>query len=147
MAAELAEVQVGLGQPAPQLSARIVADASDGWDHAAKAVEAILIPIVVPSQAGPHLGHVLGALEHHSEQFELIIAPIQKGKVVLATPEERERAAIETLVGMLRLVWPNSDRHSGPERREPTLDEARAVVHLAVTIVQWARSETLNRRA
>ena len=32
-------------------------DLSDAWDHAIKAVEAVLIPIVVPTQAGAHIGH------------------------------------------------------------------------------------------
>jgi hypothetical protein len=46
---------------------------------------------------------------------------------------------------MLRLLWPNPDRHGGTNSRQPSLDEAQAVVHLAVTIVQWARADLLTR--
>jgi hypothetical protein len=45
----------------------------------------------------------------------------------------------ERAFGMLRLMWPNPDRHGGAERRVPELGETAGVVHLAVAIVQWAR--------
>jgi hypothetical protein len=50
------------------------------------------------------------------------------------------------LVVMLRLVYPNPDRHQGQQRRAPTIEEARAVVHLAVTIVQWGREGLIVKR-
>jgi hypothetical protein len=103
-------------------------DPSDAWDHSIKAVEAILIPIIVPTQDKPHLGHVLGQLDRQGGPWELLLTTRQG------------IAPIETLVGMLRLIYPNPDRHPGPDRRVPTLEEARAIVHLAVTVVQWARS-------
>jgi hypothetical protein len=42
---------------------------------------------------------------------------------------------------MLDIVWPNHDRHGGgpTPKREPSIEEARAVVTLAATIVQWHR--------
>jgi hypothetical protein len=108
-------------------------DPSDAWDHSIKAVEALLIPIVVPTQDKPHLGHVLGQLDRQDGHWQLLLTT-QQG----ITP-------IETLVGMLRLIYPNPDRHPGPERRVPTLEEAQAAIHLAVTIVQWARSGAIKR--
>jgi len=48
---------------------------------------------------------------------------------------------VAPLVSMLRLMWPNPDRHGGESSRQPSLVEAQAVVHPAVTIVQWARSD------
>jgi hypothetical protein len=48
---------------------------------------------------------------------------------------------------MLRLIYPNPDRHLGPDHRVPTIEEARAGVHLAVTIVQWGRDDLIARRA
>ena len=42
---------------------------------------------------------------------------------------------MQALVGKLRLIYPNPDRHLGPDHRVPTIEEARAVVHLAVMIV------------
>lgn len=99
-------------------------DASDSWDHAIKAVEAVLTPIVVPKQAKPTLGHVIGMLDSQPANFSF------------AVPS----ADVPTLVSMLRILWPNPDRHASPQhRREPTELEARAVVHLAVLVVQWSR--------
>lgn len=108
------------------------ADPSDAWDHAAKAVEAILIPVVVPAQAKPHLGHVLGRLRSQKDSWRL------------ALPGAKNDYSIEALIGMLDLIWPNPDRHASEGGRNPTPQEAQAVVHLAITIVQWARSDVLQ---
>jgi hypothetical protein len=110
-------------------------NASDAWDHAIKAVEAVLIPIVVPNQHQPQLGHVLGQLKNQGQQYDLVLQP-QQGL-----------SPVETLLGMLQLMWPNPDRHSGSQHREPSIKEAEAVVLLAVTIVQWARAGIISKRA
>jgi hypothetical protein len=102
---------------------------SDAWDHAIKAVELILIPIVVPNQDKPQLGHVIGQLTRQGHMYSLRLG----------------EHGVEPLVGMLRLIWPNPDRHGNAEQRRPTPEEARAVVHLAVTIVQWGRAGLLAR--
>jgi hypothetical protein len=52
----------------------------------------------------------------------------------------------DRLISMLELMWPNPDRHGGGQQRLPSLDEARAVVHLAVTLVQWGRAQVLTRK-
>lgn len=41
---------------------------------------------------------------------------------------------------MIRLMWPNPDRHGGGETRTPTREDAVDVVHLAVTILGWVRN-------
>jgi hypothetical protein len=109
-------------------------DASDAWDHAIKAVEAVLIPVVVPLMDRPTLGNVLGQLSSQPHLWKLGI------------PGSNDAYSIEPLVSMLRLMWPNPDRHGGLNGRTPTLEEARAVVHLAVTIVQWARDGQIIRK-
>lgn len=107
------------------------ADASDAWDHAIKAVEAALIPVVVPRQDKPHLGHVLGTLDRQGEGFVLRLG---------------DTDGIETLVSMLRLLWPNPDRHASPAgRHAPSDEEAKGIVHLAIAIVQWVREGLLER--
>lgn len=107
------------------------ADPSDTWDHAIKAVEAVLTPLVVPNQAKAHLGHVVGTLDRQGELFALEVG----------NPD-----GIKVLVSMLRLLWPNPDRHASPiEWRLPSDKEARAVLHLAITIVQWVRDGLLQR--
>ena len=104
-------------------------DPSDAWDHAIKAVEAILIPIVVSEQDKPQLGHVIGALDRRGHLWRLGLPGADAGQ------------SVAPLVAMLRLMWPNPDRHGGsPEHhRVPTIEETRSVVHLAVTIAQWGR--------
>jgi hypothetical protein len=45
-------------------------DPSDAWDHAIKAVEALLIPIVVPNAQKANLGTVAGELKANPERWE-----------------------------------------------------------------------------
>ncbi len=116
-------------------------DPSDAWDHAIKAVEAVLIPIVVPTQAGPHLGHVLGQLDRHGQLWEPGLRYNQT-----KPPDSSPRSPVEALVGVLRLIYPNPDRHVGPGHRAPTAAEARVVVQLAMTVVQWAREGLIVKR-
>jgi hypothetical protein len=112
-----------------------VPDASDAWDHAIKAVEAILIPIVVPRQDKPTLGHVVSHLGSQGGLWKILL------------PGPNDDYSVEPLVAMLRLLWPNPDRHGSPQhRRLPTLQEARAVIHLAVTIVQWGRDGQILKK-
>ena len=116
-------------------------NASDAWDHAIKAAEAVLIPIVVPTQSGAHMGHVIGQLDHQGARWSTLLRFNQT-----TTPVNPPTTAVQALVGILRLLYPNPDRHVGPDHRVPTLEEARAVVQLAVTIVQWARDGQIARR-
>jgi hypothetical protein len=102
-------------------------DPSDAWDHSIKAVEALLIPAVVGKMNKANLGSVLGELRDNSAHW----------KFVLGDASVAERT--------IRLIWPNPDRHAGGERRAPSIEEARAVVHLAVTIVQWARDGVFTK--
>jgi hypothetical protein len=116
-------------------------DASDAWDHAIKAAEAVLIPLVAPGQDAAHIGHVIGQLDRQGEQWDMILGFNQP-----VPPVNPPFNSVQTLVGMLRLLYPNPDRHVGPDHRTPSLEEARAVVQLAVTIVQWARDGEIVRR-
>lgn len=107
-------------------------NASDAWDHAIKALEDILIPIVCPTKVKANLGGVAGDLKAQPGRWRLLLENFQ---------------GVETLEAMLRLLWPNPDRHDGAERRNAELAEAKAkaAVQLAVTIVQWGRTGVLER--
>lgn len=109
-------------------------DASDAWDHSIKAVEAVLIPIVTPKKAKATLGDVVGSLDSQGSLWQLVLHGHDGSRDVAP------------LVTMLRLMWPNPDRHGGNPGRKPSLDEAQAVVSLAVTIVQWVRAGALSKR-
>lgn len=109
-------------------------DASDAWDHSIKAVETILIPIVTPAKTKATLGDVVGMLDSQSSRWQL------------ALHRHDDSQSVAPLVSMIRLMWPNPDRHGSSSRRKPSLDEAQAVVNLAVTIVQWGRTGVLAKR-
>jgi hypothetical protein len=110
-------------------------NASDAWDHSIKALEAILIPIVVPGKEKATLGDVVGVLASQASPWRL------------GWHGHDNSLSIMPLVSMLRLIWPNPDRHGSQCSRLPSLVEARAVVHLAVAVVQWARSGVIARRS
>ncbi|WIM89323.1 hypothetical protein PT015_07735 [Candidatus Mycobacterium wuenschmannii] len=110
-------------------------DPSDAWDHAIKAVEDVLVPSVLPNQQNATLGSVLGHLRSQGGLWEMIL------------PGQDRSNGVGPLVAMLELIWPNHDRHGGAgPRRAPTPQEARAVVTLAATIVQWHREGWVVRR-
>jgi hypothetical protein len=106
-------------------------DPSDG-DHAIKAVELSLWQIVTPNKANSTLGVIIARLQQQADRFAFRLAT-----------SSTQTTSIEALVQMLRLMWPNPDRHGTGERRAPELLEAENVVQLAVLIVGWARSEVL----
>lgn len=110
-------------------------DPSDAWDHSIKALEDLLIPIVVPKQAKPNLGHVVGQLRNQGQLWELPL------------PGKDRDHDVSPLVGMLDLIWPNHDRHGGgqTEKRPTSPEEARAVVTLTATILHWHREGWIVR--
>jgi hypothetical protein len=109
-------------------------NASDAWDHSIKAVEAVLIPVVTPKKAKANLGDVVGSLNGQGSLWKLVLHG------------HDDTQSVAPLVTMLRLMWPNPDRHGGGDNsRKPSREEAQAVVNLAVAIVQWARAGALSR--
>lgn len=107
-------------------------NASAAWHHTIKAVEALLIPLVIPNKDKPNLGGVAGTLHAQPENWRFALQP-SDGIGGLATFE-----------AMLRLIWPNPDRHGSESLRAPTDAEARAVVHAGITVMQWTRSGALT---
>lgn len=102
-------------------------DPSDAWDHAIKAVEVVLIPVVLPKNPKATLGSVIATL-----------TPGSNWKMIL--PTNTLNFEVDYLVSLLRMMWPNPDRHgAATPGHTPTIEEARAVVSLAATLVQWAR--------
>lgn len=102
-------------------------DPSDAWDHAIKAVEAALVPIVVPKSSKATLGSVLTDLRQGGDK-----------KWRFEAPGSKLDNSVVPLLGVLEILWPNPDRHAGNTRRAPTQVEAETIVQLATTVVQWA---------
>ncbi|MFJ3395279.1 hypothetical protein [Leifsonia aquatica] len=111
-------------------------DPSDAWDHAIKAVEELLIPIVLPNKPKANLGGVAGELGGQASH---------KWRLVTSTSSSQLDDG-KTIEAMLRVIWPNPDRHGGgTERRKPTQQEAERIVHLAIAIVQVCRDGGLTK--
>ncbi|PWW24910.1 hypothetical protein JD79_04102 [Geodermatophilus normandii] len=108
-------------------------DPSDAWDHAIKAVELSLWPIVTPDDAKATLGKIIERLGRKPDKFFFRLAT-----------SSTKASNIEAVVQLLRLLWPNPDRHGTGERRAPTLQEAQNIVQLAVLLVGWVRSDALT---
>jgi hypothetical protein len=101
--------------------------------HAIKAVEAILRGIVSPDNTQATLGTLIRDLRNGGQKFDFVLT--------------NDLGGVNTFLAMLQLMWPNPDRHGDLQQRHiPSLEEARAVVQLAVTIVQWARDGQIVRR-
>lgn len=102
-------------------------DPSDAWDHAIKAVEELLAPIIIPSDPKATLGAILSAIA------------AKPSKWTYGMDDGGTKDEMMTLHAMLGLMWPNPDRHGGNQKRTPRQDEAERVVQLAVTIVNLCR--------
>ena len=108
-------------------------DPSDAWDHAIKALESALIPVVVPKKAKPNLGDVLGVLRANDG-----------GKWKSAFPGKDDDNPVEQMVKTLEQIWPNIDRHQGVQvARQPTAAEARSVVAPTAALIQAHRESPL----
>lgn len=108
-------------------------DPSDAWDHAIKAVEVLLHPIVSPDDGDPTLGKMLRNLKAKPEKWILTL-----------TSSSKKVGAVEALTVMLGLMWTNPDRHGSGSSRVPTQAEAEQVVRLAVFVVGWLRIGALQ---
>ncbi|WP_405494221.1 hypothetical protein [Nocardia sp. NBC_00511] len=111
-------------------------DPSDAWDHSIKAIEDVLIPVVVPNKAKATLGDVLGTLNsaQSATRWEMVL------------PGGDQSHDVAPLVAMLRLLWPNPDRHGGGAKTAPSVEQARAAASLAALILHWHHSGWVVRR-
>lgn len=110
-------------------------DPSDGWDHAIKAVEAVLVPIVLPRATKATLASVITDLRQGGDK-----------KWRFEAPGPDLDNSVVPLIAVLQILWPNPDRHGGNTRRVPTQVEAETIVQLATTVVQWGTHGALSPR-
>lgn len=106
---------------------------ASAWHHSIKAVEASLRTVLFPNNPMATLSHIIDELK--TGQWKLKI---------------RGRArdyAIDPLIEMLELVWPDPNRVDTRSEPPATREEACAVVQLAVAIVQWGRGGQIVRES
>lgn len=107
------------------------------YAEAVKAIEAAIIPLVLPNDPQATLGKALAHLRNNPDLWQLSILD-SKG----------DPAEIEPLVGLLRLVWQGQrDRHAGTRTAiAVTPEAAETAVHAAAMIVYWLSRSGLQRR-
>lgn len=96
------------------------------WEESTKAVEALLKPIVSPSDARATLGKMIGALRDKPEKWETSIP-----------------GGIPAFVNALNIVKYNPGRHGGAGA-VATLGQSVIVLHQAIAIVNWLRQDSLR---
>ncbi len=100
--------------------------ASVAFSHAVVAVETAALSVIPVSNPEPTLANLFSILEADDAKWRLIFRDSAKapGGKALAT--------------MLRTLWRGHEsRHGRPDYADATLEEARAAVILAATLVQW----------
>lgn len=107
----------------------IAPNPSDAWDHAIKAIETALVPIVAPRNPRATLGTVIAELKKDPAGVTFRLG---------SNPE---------LSQALRFAWPNPDRHGGGAHRAPTEGEAAGVVQFAIAVVEWERHAVISAAA
>jgi hypothetical protein len=110
-------------------------DPSKALGEAIKAVECAAIPVVLPRDPGATLGKVIGELRSTSARW---VMPMESTK----------RDPIQSLVGMLELLWHGqSDRHGGVDLTVAvTQEQAEAALPVAVALVDLFQSRAVRRR-
>lgn len=110
-------------------------DASDAWNHAIKAVETVLVPIVAKNNPKATLGTVLAEIKANPNKLSFHLSS-----------SSQTVTNIQTIEAMLRLIWPNPDRHGGAAgtSRAPSLQEAQSVLQIAIAVVYFVRLGVLS---
>lgn len=103
--------------------------ASVAYNHAVVAVEIAALSVIPAAVPEPTLANLFSTLEAETPKWRLVFRDSDKapgGKVLAA---------------MLRTLWRGQEsRHGRPDYADATLEEARAAVILAATLVQWFTS-------
>jgi hypothetical protein len=103
--------------------------ASVAYNHAVVAVEIAALSVIPTKLPEPTLASVFSILEAETPTWRLALRDSDKAP------------GAKSLATMLRTLWRGHEsRHGRPDYADATLDEARAAVMLAATLVQWFTS-------
>lgn len=103
--------------------------ASVAYSHAVVAVETAALSLITTGAREPTLANVFSVLEADQPTWRLVF-------------RDNDRApGAKSLAVMLRTLWRGHEsRHGRPDYADASLEEARAAVVLAATLVQWLNS-------
>ena len=110
-------------------------DPVKAYSEAIKAVESALAPSISPLNLKQTLGTMVRDVDAKQSKWKFVIAV-------------GPTAGVDTVLHMMRMLWEGqTSRHGGlnPTRAE-TLEEARAGVHMAATLVQYGVSGALSNK-
>jgi hypothetical protein len=103
--------------------------ASVAFAHAVVAVETAVLSVIPTTVPEPTLANVFSILEAETPKWKLVFRDSDKAP------------GAKTVAAMLRSLWRGHEsRHGRPDYADATLEEARAAVILAATLVQWFTS-------
>ena len=103
-------------------------DPVKSYNESVKAVETALIDKISPNKANATLGSMIADLKNKPEKWKFAI------------PDGRHSQGVETVLGMMQVLWQGNARHGGPNHQPETPEAAQAAVHLAATLVQFGVS-------
>ncbi|MGG7450110.1 hypothetical protein ACQ3HE_04365 [Plantibacter auratus] len=103
--------------------------ASVAYNHAVVAVEIAALSVIPTGKTEPTLANVFSLLEADTPSWRLVFRDNSKAP------------GAKSLAMMLRTLWRGHEsRHGRPDYADASLEEARAAVILAATLVQWFTS-------
>lgn len=103
-------------------------DPVKSYSESIKAVETALVDKISPNNTKATLGTMIADLNNKPAKWKFVI------------PDGTHSKGVETIVGMMQVLWQRNARHGGPNHKPETLDEAQAAVHLAASLVQFGVS-------
>lgn len=109
-------------------------NAEQCWKSSIAAVEAALQPVVSPKNPGAGLGALRNDIKAAPQNWECDLPVWGDEKI---TP-------VEAFVSVLSRITYENGRHGG-DARKSTIREARAVLMIAVAVVEWMRDEMFRR--
>ncbi|HEY9309921.1 MAG TPA: hypothetical protein VIP82_19125 [Microbacterium sp.] len=99
---------------------------SVAFGHAVVAVETAALTVIPTPVPEPTLANLFSILEADNPKWTLVFRDSDKAP------------GAKTLAAMMRTLWRGHEsRHGRPDYADATLEEARAAVILAATLVQW----------
>lgn len=107
-------------------------NATEAYDEAVKALEAVLKPIVSPANDSTRLGTIVRDMR----------AKPNKWKLALSSDDSSE--GVTVIAGLLDIVWTSHIRHAGDEFKKHTIEESRDAISIAVMIIGITRRKSLD---